>query len=141
MCPMLKDRDHTFINYVYSRQILEGIMHKLQINLGTSFDINSTLDTLCNKQNNNSLFNHIINMTFTSMIQHIWCERNSRIFKGIEMPAQIRNTLISQDCKILIQNKLDSNKISRELELILWNFDVRNSTSQDLRPPLVLVRQ
>lgn len=79
-----EDRDHIFINYVYSRQILEGIMHKLQINLGTSFDINSTLDTLCNKQNNNSLFNHIINTTFTSMIQHIWCERNSRIFKGIE---------------------------------------------------------
>lgn len=42
-----EDIDHLFFNRSYSRQIIEEIMLKLQINLGNSFEINQILEILC----------------------------------------------------------------------------------------------
>lgn len=69
-----EDGDRLFFNCAYSRQILEEIMHKLQINFGNSFELNQILETMCQNQTSKLLFNHITNFAFTNLIWHIWCE-------------------------------------------------------------------
>lgn len=109
-----EDKDHLFFNCVYSRQFLETIMHKLQINLENSFEFDQILNIICQNQKGNVLFNQIKYTAFTVVIWNIWCKRNSRVFKNIELPVQVRMTLIIQDCKHLLRNKLDAKKLSRE---------------------------
>lgn len=76
-----------------------------------------------------------MNIAFTSTIWHIWCEQNSRIFKGVELPVHVRNMLISQDCKHLLQSIVDLKKINRELALILSNFGIKIDLIMEIHPP------
>lgn len=69
------------------------------------------------------------------MVWHLWCERNSRIFIGIELPVRVRVTLITQDCKHLILNTLDSKKINRELGRILLGFGINSNSGSEFHPP------
>lgn len=94
-----EDRDHLFFNCPYSRQIIEDIMFKLQINIENSFEINQILEKLFQNQSNNQFPIHFMNIALTTLIWHIWCERNAWVFKGIELHDQVRITLINQDCK------------------------------------------
>lgn len=89
-----EDREHLFFNCVYSRKILSEILQKLNINIGNVPKFSQMLDIIWQQQNNNMIINHLKNIAFRTMIWHIWCERNSRVFKGIEMPFQFRSMLI-----------------------------------------------
>lgn len=112
-----EDRDHLFFKCIYSNQILADIMHKLNINTDSAFGISQILEIRCQHQQNSALHKHIMSITLTTMICHIWGERNSRIFKGIEMLAQLRNKLIILDRNYLIQCRMDYKKICREVSL------------------------
>lgn len=87
------------------------------------------------KLNNNSLLTLIRNITITSVIWHIWCERNSRVFNRIQMPIHVRSSILKQDRKHLIQSIVDSKKISRDLLLILTVFEVKIDPNMVLQPP------
>lgn len=120
---------------IYSRQILSEIMQKLNINIGKSSEISQILEIIYQDQQNSMITNHIMNIAFTTMIWHIWCERNSRIFKGIKMPFQLRNMLILQDCNYLIKFRLDYKKISKDIELVLLNLGIVSASQMELHPP------
>lgn len=84
-----EDKDHMFINFIYSRKILKTIIQKLQIDIGNSFDLDNILNIICQAQRGNSFLNHTTNTAFTVVIWNIWCERNSRVSKGINLPEQV----------------------------------------------------
>lgn len=130
-----EDRDHLFSKCSYSKQLLEEIMQKLRISLGNAYDFNQILETMYQINHSNKLHRHIINIAFTSLIWHIWCERNSRIFKGIEMPVIVRKMLITQDCRHLFQESVELKKRTTELIFILSNFDFKMEPSIDFHPP------
>lgn len=122
----IEDRDHLFFNCNYSRQLPEDLMTKLKIIFRHAFDIEHILTVMYHNQNGNRFFNHLINTFVTTLIWHIWCERNTRIFKGIELAVQVRNMLIIQDCKHLLQYKLDATKLVKS----------SNLSSPNLKSPL-----
>lgn len=132
-----EDRNRLFFHCNCSRQIVEIIMRKLQINTGNYCDINQQLQILIQNQTSNHLFDSFKNIAFTTLLWHIWCERNSRIFKGIELPIQVRTMLTVQDCRYLMQRKSYSKKLSIEFKLILLNFGIVTDQTQDFRRPLI----
>lgn len=117
-----EDRIHLFFNCSYSRQILDEIMQKLKINTGNSYEINYILDILCENQRNTE--NQLINVAITTVIWHIWCERNDRIFKNIILPAQARLKLITQDCKLLMPQNINLKPDNSEKDRILADFGI-----------------
>lgn len=119
----IEDRDHLFFKCLYSRQLLEENINNIRPNYGNSVEFNQILENLCSNQNSNTLLNQIKNIAFTSIIWNIWCGRNSRLFKGIELPVQIRITHISHDYTQLMQTNLDRRKVNKELELIFANLE------------------
>lgn len=124
-----EDKDHLFFTCYYSKQVLEGIMKKLNISIGNDRKLKQILEIDCQNQHDNPIFKHLKNIAFNSLIWNIWCERNSRAFRGIVMPTQVRVILIIQDWKSLILRKLNNGKLSFDLVRILAGFD----TEMDLR--------
>lgn len=131
----VEDKDLLFFNCNYSRHLLEETMHKLSINLDNNFDINHVLEIIYQNQKSNSLINHIISIAFTSLVWNVWCERNNRVFKNIEMPTNIRIGLLIQDCRYLIKHSLNLKLISTESKLILDDFDIATDPRSNPRPP------
>lgn len=131
----VEDRDRPFFKCDYSRQLLEVIMFKLNINLGNNFDINHVLETICQNQKSNLLSNQMISIAFTTLVWNVWCERNNHVFKNIELPTNIRISLLIQDCRYLIKHNLNMKLLSTESKLILAVFDIATDPRSSLRPP------
>lgn len=99
-------------------------MKELKINIGNETELKQILDIVSQNQHDNSIFKHLKNTAFNSLIWNIWCERSSRVFRGIEMPTQVRVLLIIQDCKNLILRKLNNGKLNFKIIRILADFDI-----------------
>lgn len=108
-------------------------MQKLKINIGNSYETNRILEILC--QNHKNKAYHLINVAFTTVIWHIWRERNDRIFKSIELPVQVRLMLTTQDYKHLILQNVDFKSDNNEIELILSEFGIAIDPNSKLCPP------
>lgn len=130
-----EDRDHLFFNYTYLRKMLDDLMSKFKINVGNNYDLSNVLETVYQAQNNNSTSNQTINIMFASLIWNIWCERNSRVFNGIELPFKLRLKHIIQDSKLLIQHNLKPQSLSSEMKLILKESHIASDPSTSFRPP------
>lgn len=59
----------------------------------------------------------------TSIIWNIWCERNNRVFNGIEQPFKLRTKQILLDSKHLIQERIQAHNLSMEEKLILMKLN------------------
>lgn len=107
----------------------------MQMNFGNHFDINQILGFLNQNQNNNLDKHHLTNTIFTSTIWHLWCKRNSWVFKNIEAPIKVRLLLILLDCKSIFKCKLDNNINNKRLELILSKLNKAVDFRSSSKPP------
>lgn len=87
-----------------------------------SCDNTLIFDQLASFNQGSQMFKHLINISITTLIWHIWSGTNSRIFNGIQMPKDVRSLLIIQDCKdLLTHSKITTHHLKGE-ELILRNL-------------------
>jgi hypothetical protein len=131
----LEDRDHLFFNCPYSSKLLENVMQKLNLDFKLNFNINHILECISKRNKNQTLISQITNVAFTSLIWNIWCERNNRIFRNIEMQTSIRSTLINQDVKSLMQYVIKDREVSRDTSLIFDNWNIANKPMEPQQPP------
>lgn len=131
----IKNRDHLFFNYSYSRKLLEELILKFRICTGNNIDLHNILDNIIQAQSNHTSSNQIINIIFTTLIWNTWIGRNSRMFRGIKFSVKLRPKLIIQDSKFLLSHQLRPNKLNSEMILILEELNITADLLSTFRPP------
>lgn len=96
---------HLFFKCSYSNSIWESYNYKTKLKLPISIngDTDEVLNVVFNRSKNKKFCNKLIDIVITTIIWHIWVERNMRIFQRIESPIHIRAELIMIDCKHLLK--------------------------------------
>lgn len=90
----------------------------------TSNELDQILECLAQNKHANPVYGHLISVATTMLIWNIWCERNSRLFNNIQMPADIRLISIIQECKdITTQGNTDNSNIKGK-EFIIAEFSI-----------------
>jgi hypothetical protein len=132
----MEDINHLFFQCSYSRQVLDALLPKLNIQLNTNYDINSLLNSILQAQNKmKSPIKSIFNIFFTTIIWNIWGERNNRVFKGLEQPFQLRINQIILESKQLLQVKFQEHSVNEEEKLIISKLDPGLKLQDCFRPP------
>lgn len=131
-----EDREHLFFQCTYSKSILMEILPKINITGHYNFDIYSTLNVIKQAQEQMIASNtNLFSIIFTNILWNIWCERNNRVFKGIEQPFELRINRILLDSKHIIQNKTQFGKLNSEERLILAKLNMLTDLHPHPRPP------
>lgn len=113
-----EDRDHLFFSCQYSKSLWEFFKKKLDIKGIDYCDINNVFEQLANHKQDSKMFTHLINVSITTLIWHIQCERNSRISSNIQTPTDVRANLIIQDYKNLTYHSKVTTEAIKGKEVI-----------------------
>lgn len=114
-------------------------MQKIKIDCNRNCDINQILECIRQTQGKDTILRQITNFTFTALIWNIWCERNSRIFRAIEMSESVRTTIILQEVKILMKYILKNQVMNSETKLIWDNLSFDAFFHNHQQPPWKLL--
>jgi hypothetical protein len=111
-------------------------MPKLNIKIDMNYDINFLLNLILQAQEKyKSPIKSILSIFLTTIIWNIWCERNIRVFKGLEQPFRLRTKQILIDSKTLIHRRFQDYNLIEKEKLIIMNYDPELGILDCFRPP------